>query len=113
MILSNLIKVYGYGKIQDLLTLYTELEQNGYTMDDLTALVEARQIAMKRREKLRTPSPDCPECGKPINFDPVNTGAGDQTGDDSTFRWFCPYCEYERFTNESLRDIIFKTARKD
>ena len=105
MILANLIKAYGFGRLQDLLTLDMELSQAGYSMDDLTEFVETKRRLLKKKERIRTITRNC-ACGTPMDLLPVNTGPRDQTGDDSTFVWMCSKCGECEYKNKTLAQII-------
>ena len=75
--------VFGYGKLQDLLTLWGLLDREGITREDVTEYVAAKLDAIARAEKWNTLMAErkaeadkvaatfCPECGNKMNLYPV------------------------------------------
>lgn len=97
-----------FGQIQNLLSMLDILTSAGHTVEDVRAYVRAKREALAKKERIRSAAllRRCPECGKPMQFSPVNTGPRNRTGDDSTFVWICPACRHEEWTNQPLRRIV-------
>lgn len=96
------------GKLEDFVTLYDALMAKGQTMELVrTVLAEKRAMIREMQEQSRfARSHLCKVCGVVMQLSPVNTGPRDQTGDNSTFVWWCPKCGEEEWTKKTLKELI-------
>ena len=98
-------EIFGFGKLQDFKTILSTLEDRGLSVSDLSSYVEKRKSKMPKSTTKIVLARKC-ECGTQMGLLPVNTGPRNQTGDDSTFVWYCQKCHAEDFTTMTFNQII-------
>jgi len=113
MVIANLLKAYGFGRLQELVGLKREIEGAGFTLEDVDTYVEAKRKALAMRQKISgLRQRRCPECGKIMMLMPVNTGPGDQTGDESKSVWMCNGCLSAEYSDVPVKEILQDLAKK-
>lgn len=111
---------FSFGQHQDVLTYLTHLESKGWTIEDAKKWVQSEKERMgKQSEDLEEQQKalaslfKCPDCQSPFWVLPVNTGPGDQTGDDSKSVMLCTnrecmHAEYSTKTVQRTDERIIK-----
>lgn len=114
--MKEIEEVFGFGRLQEVLTILHEMESRGLTVQDLKQYVDERKKEMAKAAKDAEPPIQlcrlCQVCAAPMSLAPVNTGPRDQTGDGSTFVWTCPQCGEEIWTDKPLRKIYELHGRR-
>lgn len=116
--LETIAEVFGFGRIQDLLTLLDLLAANGYSLEDLTRYRDERiadRVARQKEqeaflEAFTRRAKRCPECGAAMNLAPVNAGPRDQVGGGYQSQWICPNgeCMETVYNTEAAAEIVQK-----
>ncbi len=123
-VLEKLTEGFGFGKLQDIITLKKHLEKHEYTIDDVEcyvqwkkdAILKAQEEQMKKHKEKVKPSkdaltkvlPKCPQCNALLEIIPVRVKEGRQNvhGYKSVLRCFNGDCVYEKYGREPALDIV-------
>jgi len=114
--------VFSFKQHQDVLTYLGHLEANGWTIEDARDWVQGEKDRMQKqsehsnnqRKKAYEPLPRCPECQSPVWLLPVNTGPGDQTGDDSKSMMLCSNkeCMHTIYSEKTVQEQAKELTKK-
>jgi len=104
--MKKILEAYGFGKLQDLLTLERQLARRGISFADLRGFVEGEIRRLEEEKKQRVGfQKSCPACNGPMVLFPVNTTRRNQTGDESTAVWTCARCGEEIWETDTIAEI--------
>lgn len=121
--ISEHVKVFGFKKLQDALTLIDYMQKAGVTIQELLEYkknaiqYQREQVARKTilNKEWEQKAPKCPECRMPlllrrIGFPP---GRGNSNGYKS--EWYCNYgdCSYEKFSTATVEEELNKYGLKN
>ena len=115
------LRVFGFGLLQDLISLTGVLEREGISLEEVKEYVEERQrqlketkLAMqKANEKVRQQweknTRRCPTCVMPLMARSITIKKGKANIKGYTCHWFCQEenCNFEEYTYEDFQ-IIYK-----
>ena len=109
------------GKLQDIANLLNSLAGAGISNKEFLQYIEAQskliRAGIKKENEMRKAAirkyrdslPNCTACSTKMNIFPVNTVAGDQTGDNSQSVWICPKCGETVYNLETVAEILAGT----
>jgi len=113
---------FSLGQHQDILTYLIHLKNKGWTIEDAKKWVKNKQEEMvkqsvdlkRQREKALASLPKCPDCQSPLWILPVNTGPGDQTGDDSKSMTLCMNreCMHTEYSTKTVQEQMKELSKK-
>ena len=105
--------MFGFAKLQDLVTLFSILEREGISIDNVkefvrqTILMEQRyKTKMEKRSReidkiWRKNTRRCPICKEPLYLSPIRIPKGKANVNGYTCRWYCSgeKCTFEEFSH--------------
>lgn len=100
-------------KLADLQTfrnICITIKMDGHEIIDVIKYITS--IDQRRINNMRPPRL-CPECNGPMLIGDVNSRPCNQVGGGHNSHWFCSFCGYEEFSDQSVKDELEKhTGRK-
>ena len=116
------LEVFGFGKLQDLITLYSVLQRENITFVELKKYVEKtkkinlkviterKKVFERMKEKWERKGKRCPVCAGSLFLRAVNIPKGKANRKGYTCHWFCPKedCPFEEYTYEDSQEIYRK-----
>ena len=116
------LSVFGFGKLQELVTLSKFLEKEGITLEDVKSYVKyvkkSYELAEKKHikvaemqmKKWNKEAPRCPICKNPLGLKKVREKKGKSNVKGYTCLWFCKEedCVYEKYSYENFREVYQK-----
>jgi hypothetical protein len=116
------LAVFDFGRLQELLTLFSVLEREELTLEDVREFIEAVKELQKAREATfnkfnkdrerlwNKGTRRCPTCAKPLMLRPINTPKGKANREGYTCHWFCldEKCNFEEYTKEDFQEVYKK-----
>lgn len=131
---EKLTEAFGFGQLQDVITVKEHLEEHEYTLDDLDSFIEYKGKVMEEHmeegkarleeyEKKMKPShtalidasPACPKCDTLLIISPIKTEEGIANKHGYKAVWQCTEedCTYEKFETEEPLTIIKELIGED
>jgi len=116
------LKVFGFGKLQDLITLFEVLKREGISIEKVEEFVEftleAERVHRNRMKKYKENIQEqwnkntrkCPVCKNPLFFSSVKTPKGSANVKGYTCLWHCSSeeCKYENYTHENYKETYLR-----
>lgn len=113
---------FSFNQHQDVLTYLAHLEAKGWTLEDAREWTQSQKETIVRhakaskedQKKAYASLPKCPECQSLFWVLPVNTGPGDQTGDDSKSMRLCmnKECMYAEYSTKTVQEQMKELSKK-
>lgn len=115
-------EVFGFGKLQDLMTLYVVLRKEKISLRELEDYLKYKQRVEKQREEEASRSlkevserwnrnaKRCPLCNRVLNLRPITEPVGRLNVQGYKSHWYCltEDCIYEEYSKIPYKDLYLK-----
>ena len=115
-------EVFGFGKLQDLVTLWNLLEERGVSFEELQEYLKLRRKEQRNTVSLGREAYEktlkrwsertrkCPNCKKPLMARGISTPKGKANREGYTCHWCCEEenCVFEEYTHEDFKEVYQK-----
>lgn len=116
------LAVFGFGGLQNLVTLFDLLEKENISIGDVRNYVVStvrrteekeatfQRMRKKQEERWTKGTRRCPTCMRPLALRAINIPKGKANREGHTCHWFCieETCNFEEYTKEDFREIYTK-----
>lgn len=98
--MENMMAAFTVKQMYSAVTIFHWLMQNKKTLIDLEEFLAKKQASTVHHDYIIKP---CKDCKIPMKILPVNSGPGDQVGEDENgvpykSQWICPRCLYAEYS---------------
>lgn len=99
------LQVFGFGKIQDFITMFNVMKLNNITINDVREYIEyIKKMTKEKAAKIKLAqeawvkkAKKCPECNTPMQL---------TQGDDNDSIWACMKCRFSIYNKQNVKEIL-------
>jgi hypothetical protein len=108
--IEQLVSAFGFGQLQDYITLSGVLTEAAITIEDLTAYVNAVKGELEKAWDVNETMPACPVCGEKLGSQAITTPQGRANINGFKSLWFClsEDCTYEKYSSDDVKTAMLK-----
>ena len=120
--IATKLSVFGFGKLQSLITLNNMLEREGISLEAVKAYIKwtqdtrdayeekMKKVVEKNTEMWNKNTRKCPLCKKPLLLRAVRIPRGKGNVKGYTCHWFCSSeeCLFEEYSKEDFKELYKK-----